>query len=74
VGCGVELAMCAERPRDSDVSTAEILTSKPRKSVELASGIREHDKDIKRGVLMLNEIWDPGAAGRQLRYHRATVH
>ena len=30
---------------DSDVSTAEILASKPRKSLGLASGIREHDKD-----------------------------
>jgi hypothetical protein len=46
VGCGGgELAMCAERPGDSDISTSEILTSKPRKSLELASEIREHDKD-----------------------------
>ncbi len=42
---GSELATCAERPGDSDVCTAEISTSKSRKSLEVASGEREHDKD-----------------------------
>lgn len=46
VDCGGgELAMCTERPDASGVTTAEILTSKQRKMLEVASGVREHGKD-----------------------------